>query len=123
MQVHHFGIKARYLEDIKKDMNIFGGTILQEDVFEPNFNTNNTAILMDNGIIYEYVVFQKHNTLDNGPYHLAYEVENMHESIKILEGAKQYKQIIPVVDSVLWGCKITYLYSRQFGFVELLERL
>lgn len=58
----------------------------------------------------------------NSPYHICYEVDNMEEALKELKPYRFVKLFNPLPAVAMAGRKICYLFNRDNGLIELVER-
>ena len=107
-RIHHIGIKV---DNIPEPFS---------PIIEKYYGTENAYVFKDNNIAIEYVKFNKETGIQNGVYHICYEVNNIENTLKHIN--KGYKKISPVITSDVWKKKIIYLFSKSNGFMELIEK-
>lgn len=126
-KVHHLGVKINHSDSLQEYLDFHAVCKMGR---EPEFKTKNIILeYLPNHWEYdlkkdtylELVIFEEENSLEKGLYHTCYEVENIEKVLPHYYG-NGYKKISNIVDSVIWGGKIVYLYSKYLGFLELVER-
>jgi len=119
-RLHHIGYKCSRDSDSVLDFLEQGYQIIKMG-YEPEFKTKNIVFeVLQQDFYLELVDFQEENSLKEGHYHNCYEVENIEEALSFFY-EQGYKKISNIVDSMVWGTRIVYMYSKIHGFLELLE--
>jgi hypothetical protein len=120
-RLHHVGYKCSKNIDSVLEFLKHGYTIAKMG-YEPEFRTKNVVFEVPEQHIYlELVDFQEENSLKEGHYHNCYEVENIEKALPHFYELG-YKKISNIVDSMVWGARIIYMFSKENGFLELIER-
>jgi len=126
---HHVGIAT---ESINRTTVFFmeAGYKITNVVFDPKQNVNISFLEKTGSILLELVepAGEKspvRNILDKvgvSAYHLCYEVENLDDGITQLRNKKFMLLIKPVEAIAFDGRKICFLYHKEIGLIELLEK-
>ena len=126
---HHVGIAV---ESIEKTAALFieAGYKMTNIVFDPKQNVNISFLQKQDNPLLELVepVDEKspvRNILHKvgvSAYHFCYEVENLDDSIKLLRQKKFMLLIKPIEAVAFNGRRICFLYNKDTGLIELLEK-
>jgi len=127
---HHVGIAV---ESIEKTAILFteAGYKMTTVVFDPKQNVNISFLEKDGSPLLELVepVDEKSpvrnilNKVGVSAYHFCYEVGNLNDSIAQLRKKKFMLLVKPVETVAFDGRKVCFLYHRETGLTELLEKL
>jgi len=126
---HHVGIAT---ESIEKTAVLFveAGYKMTDVIFDPKQNVNISFLEKDGSPLLELVepVDEKSpvrnilNKVGVSAYHFCYEVENLDDSIAQLR-QKKYMLLVKPVEAVAFnGRRICFLYNKDAGLIELLEK-
>jgi methylmalonyl-CoA/ethylmalonyl-CoA epimerase len=131
MKFHHIGIATYNINDSISKYLLFGYNQITVKYFDPIQNVNITFMEKDNSPMIEFVepVDEKSpilNTLTkNGttPYHFCFEVDDIHIEVEKLKKNK-FILISKVVPAVAFNNRLVcFLYSKESGLIELLNKL
>lgn len=129
MKFHHIGIACK---NIKKSILAYEkiGYNSSDILFDPIQNVNLCFLDKDDSPLLELVgsvddnsplnnILKKNGT---SPYHTCYEVLDIEKEISQLSD-EGYMQITPVAKAIAFdGRKICFLYNKDMGIIELLEK-
>ena len=126
---HHVGLAV---ESIGKTATLFmeAGYKMTSVIFDPIQNVNISFLEKIGSPLLELVepVDEKspvRNTLNKvgvSAYHLCYEVDNLNDSIAQLRPKKFMLLVKPVEAVAFNGRRICFLYHKETGLIELLEK-
>ena len=127
MKLDHIGYITDQIEETKKSFLQLG--YVSEPVVDFEVHKSKVCFLRKRGeTTVELVEPYEENKslrklLKNGvtPYHLCYEVEDIHESITTLTGGGYVPLSEPLPAPAFNGRLICYLWSREAGFIELVS--
>ncbi len=127
MKTDHIGYLTTDISETAKAFEAFGYE--RQSVIDFDDQKCSVCFLVkDNNVKIELVKPYEENKslmrlmkkIGNAPYHICYEVDNLDEALEKWGG--QFVQLFPPVPSPAFGgCRICYLWSREIGFVELVE--
>jgi len=126
---HHAGIAT---ESIEKTALLFveAGYKMSNTVFDPIQNVNISFLEKSDSPLLELVepVDEKSpvrnilNKVGTSAYHFCYEVDNLDDSITKLR-KKRFMLLVKPVEAVAFdGRRICFLYHKETGLIELLEK-
>jgi methylmalonyl-CoA/ethylmalonyl-CoA epimerase len=126
---HHVGVAA---ESIEKTAKLFteAGYKMTNVIFDPMQNVNISFLEKPDSPLLELVepVDEKSpvrnilNKVGVSAYHFCYEAENLDDSIAELRKKKFMLLVKPVEAVAFDGRKICFLYHKDAGLIELLEK-
>lgn len=126
---HHVGYAVK---DIDKATRMYKemGFEIGETMIDPIQNTKNCFAHKDGFPLIEFVAPVDENspinkTLEksgNTPYHCCYEVENMEQALEDLKPYRFIKLFNPVPAVAIDNHRICYLFNRDNGLIELVEK-
>jgi len=126
---HHVGVAV---ESIERTGSLFveAGYKMTVVIFDPKQNVNISFLEKDGSPLLELVEpVDEHSPVRNilnktgvSAYHFCYEVENLDDSIAQLR-RKKFMLIVKPVEAVAFnGRRICFLYNKDAGLIELLEK-
>jgi methylmalonyl-CoA/ethylmalonyl-CoA epimerase len=128
MKFHHIGIATK---DLNKSISIYRkmGYVPSELIYDPNQKVNLCFLKKTNSPLIELVGSNEKQSIlanivkKNGttPYHTCYEVNNLQKKIDSLLNLGFIMLVKPVEAIAFDNRKISFLYSINFGIIELLE--
>ena len=128
MRFHHIGVAVM---DISKTAAVYvaGGYQQSETMFDPVQNVNICWLTKEGMPVVELLEPVDENspvqkTLEkNGvtPYHTCYIVDDIEAAIKELRKMKYVVVCKPVEALAIHGCKVSFLYNKSVGLIELVE--
>ena len=126
---HHVGIAV---ESIEKTAALFmeAGYKMTSVIFDPKQNVNISFLeKMDSPLLEMVEPVDENSPVRNilnksgvSAYHLCYEVENLEDSIIQLRQKKFMLLAKPVVATAFDGRRICFLFHKETGLIELLEK-
>ena len=126
---HHIGIAV---ESIERTAALFmeSGYKMTDIVFDPKQNVNISFLEKPETPLLELVepvdenspVRNILNKVGVSAYHFCYEVENLEDSIAQLRKKRFMLLVKPVEATAFSGRKICFLYHKDTGLIELLEK-
>lgn len=129
LQIHHFGYATKSIEDsviFYKKMNYVSSEIYIDKIQSVKI----VLLSKENSITIELVeplgekspvndILKKNGTT---PYHVCYEVDDINNVIKEFKELNFIKLFNPVPAIAFQERLICYLYNRDFGLIELLNK-
>ena len=132
---HHIGYAVTNIEDSKKTFGFLGFCVINEQYndFERNVNIQ---FMKNKGLMIELIAVadtRRHSEIDflmkkgNGksgvtPYHTCFEVERFEETIAKQREKRFVLLSHPAPAPALGGKRVAFLYHKNTGLIELLER-
>jgi methylmalonyl-CoA/ethylmalonyl-CoA epimerase len=129
-QFHHIGIAVHGIKTTAQ-YYLDAGYAMSDTVYDPIQNVS-IAFLERNGMprieLVEYT--PSHNSpvsniiekMGVSPYHICYEVDNIEPAVKELKNKKYLPLASPVSAVAMNNKKICFLYNKDVGLIELVER-
>jgi methylmalonyl-CoA/ethylmalonyl-CoA epimerase len=128
MKINHIGYLVGNIEEGIKNFEQFGYQ-RKSKIIEDLRRRIHICFLERDGYCIELVspidemsvIYQTYKKLQSTPYHICYEVENIHKSL--LDLKKQgYVQTQPVEEAIAFEeRRVVFLYHKHMGLVELVE--
>lgn len=128
-EFHHIGVATN---DIKKTASYYetAGYCLSSIIFDPIQNVNIAFLYKDNMPTVELLepvddkspVYKIVKTSGVTPYHCCYKVDDISYAIKNLREKRFIPLSNPVPAVALENKRICFLYNREVGLIELLEK-
>ena len=128
MKFHHIGMAVK---DIYSTAAVYvaGGYRQSETVFDPEQNVDICWLTKEGMPVVELLepvdgTSPVNRTLEkNGvtPYHTCYMVDDIEQAIKELRRRKYVIVSKPVSAVAIHGCKVSFLYNKNVGLIELVE--
>ncbi|MCK4820463.1 VOC family protein [bacterium] len=129
MDVHHYGLATKNLE---RSIDVFRslGYQVSKPVFDPVQQVK-VAFVFRKGEHPIELVYDSEaggpisgivSKVGSGLYHICYEVDNIEQTIATLRHKGFLLRHKPVKATAFDGRRIAWLYNRDIGLVELLER-
>jgi methylmalonyl-CoA/ethylmalonyl-CoA epimerase len=129
MEIHHYGLATK---DLKRSAEVFRslGYQVSEPIFDPIQRVEVSLVSRENEYAIELVCDSGTggptsgflSKVGSGLYHICYEVDDMDEMIGILRAKRFLLKQKPVKATAFEGRRIAWLYNRDIGLIELLER-
>ena len=122
MKFHHIGVAVK---DISATAAVYvaGGYRQSETIFDPEQNVN-ICWLTKEGMPVVELLEPINKTLEkNGvtPYHTCYIVDDIESAVKDLRKMKYVIVSKPVEAVAIHRCKVSFLYNKNVGLIELVE--
>ena len=128
MKFHHIGLAVK---DISATAAVYvaGGYKQSETIFDPEQNVNICWLTKEGMPVVELLepvdeTSPVNKTLEkNGvtPYHTCYIVDDIESAVKELRKMKYVIVSKPVEAVAIHGCKVSFLYNKNVGLIELVE--
>lgn len=131
MIFHHIGIATYNIEETGKKYNLFGYQISTDTFFDPIQNVYITFMEKPNSPLVELVspvdkdspILNTLNKNGTTPYHLCYEVDDIVKEVENLKKMK-FLMVSKIVPAVAFNNRLVcFLYSKESGLIELLNKL
>jgi len=129
MHIHHYGLATKNLE---RSMEVFRslGYEIGEPVFDSIQKVEVAFVFLEGEHPIELVCDQEAggptseilSKVGSGLYHVCYEVDNIEQMVTTLRQKGFLLKHKPVKATAFNDRKIAWLYNRDIGLVELLER-
>ena len=130
VNVHHYGLATNNLERCAKVFLALGYQV-SEPIFDPVQHVKVAFVIRDEGVPPIEIVCDSEtggptgeilSKLGSGLYHICYEVDHIEHAIETLRNMGFLLRHKPVKATAFNGKRIAWLYNRDIGLVELLER-
>ena len=125
---HHIGVAVKSIE-ATATVYVAGGYTQSVTTFDPIQNVNICWLEQENMPLIELLepvdeTSPVNKTLEkNGvtPYHTCYIVDDIESAVKELRKMKYVIVSKPVEAVAIHGCKVSFLYNKNVGLIELVE--
>jgi methylmalonyl-CoA/ethylmalonyl-CoA epimerase len=130
MNFHHIGIATYNINESISRYLLFGYNQTTSKYFDPIQNVNIAFMEKDNSPIIEFVEPVDENSpilntlKKNGttPYHICFEVDDIHSEVEKLKKNK-FILISKIVPAIAFNNRLVcFLYNKESGLVELLNK-
>ncbi len=126
---HHIGVASPSIEKTSK-LYIDAGYSMSEVVYDPIQNVRIAFLEKENMPVIELLepvddsspVSKTINKSGVTPYHCCYEVNDITDAVNRLKKMKYIPLSLPVEAIALSNKKICFLYNKDVGLIELLEK-
>ena len=128
MKFHHIGVAVNSIEATSA-VYVAGGYKQSETIFDPKQNVNICWLTKEGMPIVELLepvdeTSPVSKTLEkNGvtPYHTCYIVDDIEQAVKDLRKMKYVVVSKPIEAVAIHGCKVSFLFNKNVGLIELVE--
>lgn len=128
MKFHHLGVAVKNINETAA-VYVAGGYNQSEIIFDPEQNVNICWLTKQGMPVVELLEAVDESspvnkTLEkNGvtPYHTCYVVDDIEQTIKDLRRMKYVVVSKPVGAVAIHGCRVSFLYNKHVGLIELVE--
>lgn len=132
MEAHHVGYAVKDHEGASEAFMALGYTCVQEKMYDSGRNLW-ISFVRNGGILVELISIADcdlPSPLDSilkgstkaTPYHICYEVENLDRAIEYLNEQKYVNVKTPLEAPALDGRRVAFLFHRNSGLIELVEK-
>jgi methylmalonyl-CoA/ethylmalonyl-CoA epimerase len=129
MEIHHYGLATK---NLKRSAEVFSslGYQVSEPIFDPIQQVEVSFVSREGQYPIELVCDSGTggptsgflSKVGSGLYHICYKVDEMEETIGILRKKRFLVKQKPVKATAFKGKRIAWLYNRDIGLIELVER-
>lgn len=128
MKFHHIGVAVKSIEATAA-VYVAGGYKQSETTFDPNQNVNICWLTKEGMPVVEVLepidetspvckILEKNGVT---PYHICYVVNDIEQAVKDLRKMKYIVVSKPVEAVAIHGCKVSFLFNKNVGLIELVE--
>ena len=129
MTFHHIGVATLNIEASSAAYSLFGYRVVLS-IYDPNQKVNLCFLEKENSPTIELVsptedaspvnnILKRNGTM---PYHTCFEVEDIEGEIRVLKRNKFMVVVKPIQAIAFGNRRVAFLYNKDAGLIELLEK-